>query len=119
MIEVKFNEEKNILIWEHIDVLQKEDIFYAIEKTKEYFNKVKHIKILEINNDIKFGFNVSELPGSVLETSHFDIFESVKHAFVSNTPKNVAFFTVATSRLLSDTYEAQVFSGQESACDWL
>ena len=119
MIKVIFDKEKEVFVWKHIDRIYKEDVLSAIEETKKYVGALDQLKIIELNCDAEIMFNlvdISDLPAII---SHFDQFGSVKHAFVGNIPKNVAFFTVAIDKLQSKRYKAQVFSLKKVAYDWL
>jgi len=119
MIEVKYNREKDVLIWRHVNILKKQDIFAAIEKTNVIAKKIKHLKIIEINGNIEFDFTITDILVLNEKINPFEQFETVKHAFVGNIPKNVAFFTVATDILHSDRYASKVFSLEAVAYNWL
>ena len=52
---------------------------------------------------------------------HFYSFKSIKHAFVSNKPINVALFVMVINSYnhINQEYRTKAFSTQEAAINWL
>ena len=119
MIDISLNKDKKILIWTHIGEITEFDLIGAIDKTKTFSGKISNLRILELNNDSFTKLGVTKAVEIARNAKkHFYLFDSVKHAFVSNKPINIALFVMINS-YINKKHKTKAFSTQEAAINWL
>ena len=120
MVDVRIDEKKEMLVWSHSGMVTELDLISAIDKTKDFANRFPNLKLLELNNDSPVSFGVTKtLDIAIYAKKYFHLFNSVKHAFVSNTPINIASFIMLISSRFNVKHKIKAFSTKEAAIEWL
>jgi len=120
MIKVTIEEENKLVVWTHIDEIIEEDLHQAIDETKEYKERFSNLRLLELNYQVPINFGIKKtLEILTSAKQYFHLFDSVKHAFVSDKPKNIAAFIMIITSYISKKHKTQVFTTKKAAIDWL
>ena len=119
-IDLHFNKEENILYWELNGIIDNDYLVKIMDDIASFSNTIKDLRIIEIEGKYNLKINVKILP-SIIKRGYRILkqFDSIKHAGVINTPRNVAFFTILSNSISSKSLKTKVFSEFDNAKNWI
>ena len=120
MINIYYKEEEDIVYWELSGDIYREDLINSIDKIVELYRNREEIKILHIVNNVTANFSpIANVKNFLYAKDFFSLYSSIKIAFVTKTPKNMAFFILGINAVVGEKLKSKNFSSVDSAKEWL
>ena len=93
MINIYYNKEEDIVYWEISENIYKEDLLKSIDQIVNLVEKGKGIRVLHTVKNVTANFSVTEnVKNALYAKKYFSYYSSIKIAFVTEKPRNLAFF---------------------------
>jgi len=119
MINLNYNNNKNILEWKACGTITVFDYYNAFKNTEIYCNKTENINILEIEENAILNISKSDIHKIVDYANNFiDKFKNVYHVSITKTAIYTAKTVIIKKQIRNIKYHTQNFALRESAINW-
>ena len=120
MVDINYNKEEGILYWRISGDISRADLINSIDKIVALVEKDKPLSILHIEDNVSAKFSaIDNIKNSFYAKKYFFLYPSIRIAFVTENPKNMAFFILGINALTGSKLKSKVFSSISSAKYWL